>query len=228
MSEHPNIGSIAAGRHRSREIGGREMGGESAPGNTGQCRLTVVSGPSGVGKSSVISELRRLCPTIYFSVSMTTRQPRAGEIDGQHYYFVDTVEFEATVAAGGFLEHAEFAGNWYGTPRAPVEEALRAGRPAVLEIELQGARQVRAAMPDAQLVMLLPPSWDELVGRLSRRGTEQDDVVQERLAEAERELAAAGEFDEHVVNADVQTAARELLNLISGRAVVPGESEGDQ
>ncbi|MGH8916899.1 MAG: guanylate kinase, partial [Actinomycetes bacterium] len=117
---------------------------------------------------------------------------------------------------GKLLEWAEFAGNRYGTPREPVERALAEGRPAVLEIELQGARQVRAAMPEARLVMLMPPSWEELVGRLTGRGTESEAAVATRLAEAERELAAAGEFDERVVNADVRTAAERLLDLITG------------
>lgn len=222
MSEHENVDSVVTGRHQN-----QESDGESAT-RPGRCRLTVVSGPSGVGKSSVVDELRRLCPGIYFSVSMTTRQPRAGEIDGEHYRFVTPRDFESMVTAGGFLEHAEFAGNRYGTPRGPVDEALHRGQPAVLEIELQGARQVRARMPDAQLVMLLPPSWNDLVGRLSHRGTERDDVVRERLAEAERELAAAAEFDAHVVNADVQTAARELLGLMSGRVAVSDDTGEDR
>jgi guanylate kinase len=123
------------------------------------------------------------------------------------------------VANGDLLEHAEFTGNCYGTPRAPVEAALAQGRPAILEIELQGARQVRVAMPQARLVMLMPPSWEELVGRLTGRGTEEESAVKARLAEAERELAAAGEFDVRVVNADVKVAASELLDLVVGTDV---------
>jgi len=185
-------------------------------GDLSRPRLTVVSGPSGVGKSSVVGELRKLDPDIYFSVSVTTRKPRPGEGAGAHYHFIERCAFGAMVAEGKLLEWAEFAGNCYGTPREPVEKALSAGHNAILEIELQGARQVRAAMPEARLVMLMPPSWDELVGRLTGRGTENQAAVQARLAEAERELAAAGEFDHRVVNADVREAAEHLLSLITG------------
>ncbi|NBH11549.1 guanylate kinase [Amycolatopsis sp. SID8362] len=194
---------------------GADRGGEPVTGDLPRHRLTVVSGPSGVGKSSVVGELRKLEPDIYFSVSVTTRKPRPGEVDGAHYHFVDRAEFDAMIADGRLLEWAEFTGNRYGTPREPVEKALAEGRPAILEIELQGARQVRAAMPEARLVMLMPPSWEELVGRLTGRGTENEAAVQARLAEAERELAAAGEFDHRVVNADVREAAEHLLNLIT-------------
>ncbi|PKW19050.1 guanylate kinase [Saccharopolyspora spinosa] len=194
-----------------------KTGAEPRTVRQGEPRLTVVSGPSGVGKSSVLSEVRRLAPEIYFSVSATTRAPRAGEVDGDHYHFVSTAEFERMIAAGEMLEHARYAGNLYGTPRKPVEEALAAGQPAVLEIELQGARQVRQAMPEAQLVMLLPPSWEVLVDRLTGRGTEPAEVVERRLATARKELAAESEFDATVVNADVQVATSELLRLILGR-----------
>ena len=197
---------------------GADRGSEPVTGDFPRHRLTVVSGPSGVGKSSVVGELRKLEPDVWFSVSVTTRKARPGEVDGAHYHFVDRAEFDAMVAEGRLLEWAEFAGNRYGTPREPVEKALAEGRPAVLEIELQGARQVRAAMPEARLVMLMPPSWEELVGRLTGRGTENEAAVQARLAEAERELAAAGEFDHRVVNADVREAAEHLLNLITDQS----------
>ncbi|TDC87342.1 guanylate kinase [Saccharopolyspora aridisoli] len=193
-----------------------KTGAEPRTVRQGEPRLTVVSGPSGVGKSSVLSEVRRQVPEVYFSVSATTRAPRPGEIDGVHYHFVSVAEFERMIADGEMLEHARYAGNFYGTPRKPVQEAIAAGKPAVLEIELQGARQVRSAWPDAQLVMLLPPSWDELVDRLTGRGTEPADVVERRLAAARDELAAEPEFDETVVNADVQSATSELVRLILG------------
>ncbi|USX55849.1 guanylate kinase [Lentzea sp. HUAS12] len=192
------------------------MIGTEAGAGSARPRLTVLSGPSGVGKSSVLTELRRQQPDVYFSVSVTTRKPRPGEVDGVHYHFVDHVKFQQMVDAGEFLEHADFAGNRYGTPRRPVEEALASGRPALLEIELQGARQVRVAMPEAQLVMLAPPSWEHLVDRLTGRGTEHPDVVARRLEIAREELAAEKEFDEVVVNADVQSAAADLLSLMVG------------
>jgi guanylate kinase len=207
---------------------GADRGSEPVTGDLPRHRLTVVSGPSGVGKSSVVGELRKLEPDVYFSVSVTTRQPRPGEIDGAHYHFVDRVEFDAMVADGRLLEWAEFAGNCYGTPREPVEKALAEGRPAILEIELQGARQVRVAMPEARLVMLMPPSWEELVGRLTGRGTESEAAVQTRLAEAERELAAAGEFDERLVNADVREAAEHLLSLITGAQSAAGSPQDSE
>ncbi|GAA2345286.1 guanylate kinase [Saccharopolyspora halophila] len=194
-----------------------KSGAEPRTARTGEPRLTVVSGPSGVGKSSVLDELRRQSSEVYFSVSATTRAPRPGEIDGVQYHFVSVAEFERMIADGEMLEYARYAGNLYGTPRKPVEKAIDEGRPAVLEIELQGARQVRQAWPDAQLVMLLPPSWEALVDRLTGRGTEPEDVVEQRLATAREELAAEPEFDATVVNADLHSATSELLDLILGR-----------
>ncbi|MDR7303327.1 guanylate kinase [Haloactinomyces albus] len=191
-------------------------GVESGSARTGRPRLTVVSGPSGVGKSSVIDELRSQAPDVYFSVSMTTRPPRTGEVNGVHYHFVDLGEFRRMVDDGEMLEYAQYAGNYYGTPRMPVERALAAGRSAVLEIELQGARQVRESMPEAQLVMLLPPSWEDLVERLTGRRTEDSELVRQRLDTAQRELAAQTEFDATVVNADVRSAADELVRLVTG------------
>ena len=177
-------------------------------------RLTVLSGPSGVGKSTVVERLRALTPHVWISVSCTTRAPRPGEIDGVAYYFVDCAAFARMVDAGEFLEHAEFAGNCYGTPRRPVLDRLAANTPTLLEIELEGARQVRRAMPDAQLVFLAPPSAQELVARLEGRRTENEGDLGTRLARAEHELAAADEFDRVVVNTNVDKAAVEIAALL--------------
>ena len=181
--------------------------------------LTVLSGPSGVGKGTVVAKVRELYPQIWVSVSCTTRAMRPGERDGVEYRFVSREQFAGLVADGELLEHAEFAGNCYGTPSAPVEEHLNAGTPALLEIELQGARQVREQMPDAFLVFLAAPSWDELERRLSGRGTESPDVVADRLARARIEMAAESEFDAVVVNDDVGHAAAELVALIEAARV---------
>lgn len=174
----------------------------------------MLSGPSGVGKSTVVQHLRSQRPDVWLSVSATTRRPRPGETHGVEYFFVDHAEFADLVARGELLEYAEFAGNFYGTPRGPVIERLEAGTPVLLEIELQGARQVRASMPDALLVFLLPPSWDELVRRLVGRGTEPAEVIARRLETARVELAAESEFDATVVNASVEEAAAALVGLM--------------
>ena len=174
----------------------------------------MLSGPSGVGKSTVVQNLRGTRPDVWISVSATTRRPRPGETHGVEYFFLDHAAFADLEARGELLEYAEFAGNFYGTPRGPVTERLDAGIPVVLEIELQGARQVRASMPDALLVFLLPPSWEELVRRLVGRGTEPAEVIAHRLETARVELAAEAEFDAAVVNASVEEATAALVGLM--------------
>lgn len=181
----------------------------------GEARLTVLSGPSGVGKGSVVAELRRSHPQIWVSVSVTTRAPRPGEREGVHYRFVDEESFARMVAADELLEHATYAGHRYGTPRAPVLAKLAAAVPSLLEIDLQGARQVRAAMPAAYFVFLAPPSWEELVRRLAGRGTEDPTVLRARLDQARIELAAEDEFDAVVFNEDIEGAAAQLVALMA-------------
>lgn len=225
----PGIGSARATRileacqiaesRRLRGLGEHQMNAlvaaiEGAERSPGRGRLLVLSGPSGVGKSSVVARIRAQRPDIHFSVSATTRAPREGEVDGVHYRFVDRDRFEQMIAGGQLLEWAEFAGHLYGTPSAPVEEALAAGRDVLLEIELQGARQVRDSAPGAIRVFLAPPSWEVLVERLQGRRTESEDVIARRLATARVELAAEGEFDHTVVNASVDEAAQRILGLL--------------
>ncbi len=177
-------------------------------------RLVVLAGPTAVGKGTVAAYVKDHHPEILLSVSATTRSPRPGEVHGEHYFFVDDAEFDRMIAAGELLEHATVHNAYrYGTPRAPIEKALAEGRTVLLEIDLQGARQVRHAAPDATLVFLLPPSWDELVQRLVGRGTEDVEERARRLRTARRELAAQPEFDFFVVNADVATAAAEVAEL---------------
>jgi guanylate kinase len=167
-----------------------------------------------VGKGSVIAAVRRRHPQVWLSVSVTTRPPRPGEVDGVEYHFVDDAEFGRMVAAGELLEHAEYAGHSYGTPLRPVQEKLAAGVPALLEIELQGARLVREAMPGARLVFLAPPSFEELARRLSGRGTEDDERVRRRLDLARIEMAHEEEFDDLIVNDDIEAAADRLVALM--------------
>jgi guanylate kinase len=184
------------------------------PGGPAEARLTVLSGPSGVGKGTVAAAVRRRHPEVWVSVSVTTREPRRAEVDGVEYHFVDRAEFDEMAAAGELLEHAEYAGNWYGTPRRPILERLQVGKSALLEIELQGMRQVRKLMPDAQFVFLAPPSFAELERRLTGRGTEPEEIIRQRLDQAMIELASEAEFDVTVVNDSVERAADELVTLI--------------
>ncbi|OCG75710.1 guanylate kinase [Microbacterium sediminis] len=183
----------------------------------GRSRLLVLAGPTAVGKGTVSTYIRDHYPQVALSVSATTRKPRPGEVHGEHYYFVDDAEFDRMIADGELLEYATVHNAYrYGTPRGPVQEALDAGRTVLLEIDLQGARQVRAAEPSATLVFLLPPSWDELVQRLVGRGTEDEEERARRLRTARVELAAQGEFDFFVVNDDVAEAARQVVELSDG------------
>jgi guanylate kinase len=180
----------------------------------GRSRLVVLAGPTAVGKGTVAAYIKEHHPEIHLSVSATTRPPRPGEVDGEHYYFVDDAEFDRLVETGALLEHAVVHNRYrYGTPREPLEKVLADGGTAILEIDLQGARQVRAADPSAALVFLLPPSWDELVQRLVGRGTEGPEERARRLRTARTELAAQHEFDFHVVNDDVATAAEQVVAL---------------
>ncbi|GAB3927161.1 guanylate kinase [Microlunatus endophyticus] len=178
-------------------------------------RLVVLSGPSAVGKGTVMNRLREVHPEVFISVSATTRRPRPGEQDGVHYLFVSEAEFDELIASGALLEWAIVHGaHRYGTPRQPLLDALEAGRPAILEVDLQGARQVRASWPEARFVFLAPPTWEELLRRQQVRGTEDVAEQQRRMQTAQQEMAAQGEFDHTIVNRDVEQAVQELVDLL--------------
>ncbi len=188
------------------------MTSETTPTRT---RLVVLAGPTAVGKGTVAAAVRERHPDVWISVSATTRAPRPGEVDGVHYWFVTDEEFDRMVDADELLEWAVVhKAARYGTPRKPVEEALAAGRPSMLEIDLQGARLVRDAMPEALFVFLKPPSWEELVRRLVGRGTESEEERTRRLDTAREEMAAENEFDETIVNHEVHDAADQLVALM--------------
>jgi guanylate kinase len=178
-------------------------------------RVFVITGPSGVGKGTLIQGLMRRLPQLQLSVSATTRAPRPGERDGRDYHFLDGEEFERRVRAGDFVEHADYAGRRYGTLRSELRERIGAGVPVVLEIEVQGARQIRETMPEAVQVFIAPPSLADLRARLVGRGTDGDEEMQRRLSVAEGELAARDEFAHVVVNDRLEDALAELTGIVS-------------
>jgi len=178
-------------------------------------RLTVIAGPTAVGKGTVVRWLLAQDPNIQVSVSATTREPRPGEVHGESYYFVSNEEFDQMIRNGELLEHAVVHGqNRYGTPREPVEAALESGKQVILEIDLQGARQIRQSMPTANLIFIAPPNWKELERRLATRGTESPEQIAIRLLTAEKEMAAQGEFDHVVINHEVAQCGQEVLDLM--------------
>ena len=179
-----------------------------------QGRLVVIAGPSGVGKGTIVAELRRRFPALLFSVSATTRQPRPGETDGVDYHFVSDARFDELIASGGLLEWADYAGTRYGTPKQPAVDAVAGGRTMLLEIELNGARQVRHTYPDAVQVFIAPPSLKELQRRLRDRGTNTPADIRRRLARAKVEMAAESEFDKVIVNDEVPRAVDELVDFL--------------
>ena len=181
-------------------------------------RLVVLAGPSAVGKSTVVSRLRGEVPDLYFSVSMTTRAPRPGEVDGQDYFFVTPDAFQGRIDRGEMLEWADIHGGLQrsGTPAGPVQAAMDSGRPVLVEVDLAGARNIKRLLPEARTVFLAPPSWEVLVERLTGRGTETPEVIERRLTTARDELDAQGEFDVVVVNDDVDVAVQSIADILQG------------
>ncbi len=183
----------------------------------------IICGPSGVGKGTVVSRLLEADPTLYFSVSATTRAPRAGEADGVHYHFLTREKFQEWIDAGDFLEHAQFVGNFYGTPRRYVDEAMDQGRDVLLDIEIQGAEQIHRKRPEAVRIYIAPPSWEELERRLTGRGTEDGEKIRSRLARGREEFAAARDFDYLVINDTVEHAAAEIRAIMTAEHCRPAE-----
>ncbi len=176
--------------------------------------LTVITGPSGVGKGTLVKKLLDQNQNIWLSISATTRSPRKGERDGKDYFFLERFEFQDLINKNGFLEWAEFAGNFYGTPKEEVQKKLFSGQKVLLEIELEGARQVRQTFQNGFQVFIAPPSFDELEQRIRQRGTDNDEAIQTRLLRAKEELAAKHEFDAVVINDDIEVALLELKKII--------------
>jgi len=198
--------------------GGPDSRGDTSRQPVTHGRVLVLSGPSAVGKSTVVRRLREQVPDMHFSVSATTRAPRPGEVDGLDYHFVSDERFQAMIDAGELLEWAEIHGGLHrsGTPSAPVIDAAAMGQPVLIEVDLAGARSVKKAMPEVITVFLAPPSWEALQQRLVGRGTETPETMARRLATAEAELAAQGEFDVVVVNSQLDSACSELVTLLVG------------
>ncbi|NJK77453.1 MAG: guanylate kinase [Oscillatoriales cyanobacterium RU_3_3] len=177
-------------------------------------KLIVLTGPSGVGKGTLVKSILKRHRELYLSVSVTTRLPREGEIEGQHYYFVSRSRFEEMVEAGELAEWAEFAGNFYGTPYFSIQQGISEGKWVILEIELEGARQIRNKFPEALRVFILPPSWEELERRLRSRGQDSESAISRRLLRAKEEIEAAAEFDFQVINDDLEVALQRLESLL--------------
>ncbi|MGK7894263.1 MAG: guanylate kinase [Xenococcus sp. (in: cyanobacteria)] len=177
-------------------------------------KLIVITGPSGVGKGTIVRSLIREYPQLHLSVSATTRKPRSGEIDGRDYFFLSREEFESAIAEGDFLEWAEYAGNYYGTPKSKVQELIDSGKWVLLEIELVGARIISEIFPDAVRIFLLPPSIAELEARLRKRGQDPDSAIEQRLLRAKEEIAASEEFAIRIVNEDLATATNNVTKVI--------------
>jgi guanylate kinase len=181
-------------------------------------KLIVLTGPSGVGKGTLMRTLLARHPELYYSVSATTRAPRPGEVDGKHYHFIERSKFEQLVTHGEFLEWAEFAGNYYGTPKQAVLNQINSGKCVVLEIELSGARQIRTSFPDAKSIFILPPSLTELENRIRGRGQDPEDAITRRLHRAHEEILAADEFDIQIVNDDFETALQSIETALDNFA----------
>ena len=183
----------------------------------------IICGPSGVGKGTVVAKLLASDPTLYFSVSATTRDPRPGEIDGKHYHFLSREQFAQWVEEDAFLEHAEFVGNCYGTPKKFIDKAMEQGRDVILDIEIQGAEQVHTKRPDAVRIYVAPPSWEELERRLIGRGTEDMEKVKSRLARGKEEFLVAKDFDYFVINDTVDRAVDEISAIMCAEHCKPDE-----